>query len=110
MSEEQDDEATRLPRPLPPLDDSDEITTGADAAYFNRKALWSVVMGVALIFPSVSLGLLAGLVAITSATHARREIRLSRGQQRGDSLAQIGLAIGALLLIKSALLFGLNSR
>lgn len=111
--EEPSAESSTGPRPLPPFDDAEVIAAPVnevERSELNRKAVCSVVFGIALIIPSVGLGFFAGLVSITSAVHARREIELSKGAQRGDRLAQIGMSIGALLLIKSALLFLLHSR
>lgn len=100
------------PRPLPPFDQSEILeppVVPVERPELNHKAVWSVVLGLLIVLPSVGLGLFAGLVSITSAVHARREIEKSKGMQRGDQLAQIGMSIGALLLIKSATLFLLHS-
>ena len=100
------------PRPLPQFDESEILETPVvqiDEPELNHKAVWSVALGVLIIVPSVFFGLFVGLVSITSAVHARREIAKSKGLQRGDQLAQIGMSVGALLLIKSAALFLLHS-
>lgn len=105
-------EPAAVPRPLPPFDQSEVLETPVaqvDKPELNHKAVWSVALGILILLPSVGLGLFAGLVSITSAVHARREIEQSKGAQRGDQLAQIGMSVGALLLIKSALLFLLHS-
>lgn len=68
-----------------------------DGAVTNRKAIYSLVCGVAAfacIYLTPFLGLLVAIPAITSAIHARREITASKGQETGDSLAVIGLMIG----------------
>ena len=108
---EPEDESLDGPRPLPPFAPSEVEPPSVhdELPRLNKKAVWSVVVGIVIIVPSVGFGLFAGLVAIISATHARREIENSRGTQRGDQLAQIGMAIGGALLIKSALLFLLRA-
>lgn len=96
------------PKPLPPFDESELVETPVvpiDKPEMNHKAVWSVALGILIVIPSVGLGLFAGLVSITSAVHARREIEQSKGGQRGDQLSQIGMSVGALLLIKSAAFF-----
>ena len=105
-------EPTSSPKSLPPFDPSevDPAVVSAKPERTNRKAVWSIVAGAFLVFPSVGLGVFAGVVAITSGIHARREIAASRGLEAGDNLAQIGIALGALGLMKAALLLYLNSR
>lgn len=110
--DEPGDEPPVGPRPLPPFDESEILDTPViqvEEPELNHKAIWSVAFGILIFVPSIALGLFAGLVSITSAIHSRREIALSKGTQRGDQLAQIGMSIGALLLIKSALLFFLHN-
>lgn len=64
----------------------------------NRKAVFSVVVGViafALIYVSPTAALLVALPSLTSGVHARREVAASKGAETGDSTAVIGLMVGA---------------
>ncbi len=67
----------------------------------NRKATYSVIFGfgafVALwVFPFGAFAL--GVPAITAGVHGRREIKLSRGTERGDTLAVAGVTAGAMTI------------
>lgn len=64
----------------------------------NRKAIYSVVCGfgaflVLWVFPFGTFAL--GVPAITTGVHGRREIKLSRGAEQGDTVAIAGLTAGA---------------
>ncbi len=83
--------------PLPP---SGTPGGGADRPV-NRKAIYSVICGFAAflvlwVFPFGAFAL--GVPAVTTGVHARREIKLSRGAERGDNVAIAGLTAGATTL------------
>lgn len=75
---------------------------GSDGTVLNRKAVHSVVCGV-LAFASLYVFMFGALVlsfpALTSGIHARREIAAAKGRETGDSVAVIGLMIGAGALV-----------
>ncbi len=63
----------------------------------NRLAIYSAICGfsafaVLWVFPFGAFVL--GVPAVTTAIHGRREIALSKGAQRGDTLAVVGLTAG----------------
>lgn len=67
----------------------------------NRKAIYSVICGfgaflVLWVFPFGAFAL--GVPAVTTGVHGRREIKLSRGTERGDTVAIAGLTAGATTL------------
>lgn len=68
-----------------------------DAAPLNHRAVLSVGLGVVaflLLVVEPFGSLVLSLPAITTGTHARREILASGGAERGADLAGAGLAIG----------------
>ncbi|WP_332641879.1 DUF4190 domain-containing protein [Aeromicrobium sp.] len=85
------------PDPVPPSD-----TPGGGAGHpVNRKAIYSVICGfgaflVLWVFPFGAFVL--GVPAVTTGVHGRREIKLSRGTERGDTAAIAGLTAGATTL------------
>jgi hypothetical protein len=60
----------------------------------NKKALWSLVLGVV----GLCCGI-AGVVAIFLANKARQEIAESGGRQTGSGLATAGLVLGILSVV-----------
>lgn len=67
----------------------------------NRKAIYSVTCGFAAflvlwVFPFGAFVL--GVPAVTTGIHGGREIKLSRGAERGETLAIAGLTAGATTL------------
>ncbi|GAA3535018.1 hypothetical protein GCM10022234_34770 [Aeromicrobium panaciterrae] len=73
-------------------------SAGGDAQRVNRKAVYSVVCGFAAFgvlwaFPFGAFVL--GVPAVTAGVHARREIALGHGSERGDTLAVAGITAGA---------------
>lgn len=84
--------------PVPP---SDPSGGGADLPV-NRKAIYSVICGFAAflvlwVFPFGAFAL--GVPAVTTGIHGRREIKISRGAERGDTVAIAGLTAGATTLV-----------
>jgi len=80
----------------PPAD-----SPGGERPLINRKAIYSVIFGfgaflVLWVFPFGAFAL--GIPAVTTGVHARREIVLSRGAERGDTVAVAGLTAGAMTL------------
>lgn len=64
----------------------------------NRKAVFSIVYGLcafACIYVFPFGGIALGVPSLTTGIHARREIAASKGAQSGESLAKIGIMIGA---------------
>jgi len=95
--------------PVPPSEPSDG---GTDPTTTNRKAVASIVCGVAgflslFIFPFGAFAL--GLPAITASIHAHREIEESNGSQTGDNLAVLGLLIGSVGLFFGIIALGLSA-
>lgn len=77
-------------------------------APINRKAVYSIVFAVcafACIYVAPFGGLVLGVPSVTTGIHARREIVESKGEQSGDSLAVIGLMIGAGAIVTVLLLW-----
>jgi len=89
--------------------DKDDVRTPG----FNRKAILSVAYGV-LAFAAIYLfpvvGLVLGVPSVTTGVHARREIAASRGGQTGDSLAVIGVMIGAAAIVTVLLSWVIAAR
>lgn len=78
----------------------------------NRKALASIVLGVAgflclFVFPFGAFAL--GIPALTTGIHARREIAESKGTQDGDNLAVSGLIVGGAGLVFGIIALGLSA-
>lgn len=94
--------------PTPPP----EHSGGGTGLPLNRKALFSVLIGVAsflclFVFPFGAFAL--GIPAITTGIHARREIVESKGEQDGDNLAVCGLIIGGAGLVFGIIALGLTA-
>ena len=74
----------------------------------NRLAIYSVICGFGA-FVVLTVGVfpfgafVLGVPAITTGVHGRREITLSRGTERGDTLAVAGLTAGAMTIALLAL-------
>ena len=68
---------------------------GGGAPEQNKKALWSMILGI--------VGLLccgvAGVVAIVLSTQAKKEIEASGGRQTGAGMATAGLVIGIVAVV-----------
>ncbi|MDR7087119.1 hypothetical protein J2X11_001958 [Aeromicrobium panaciterrae] len=80
---------------------SSDPPAGGDRRPVNRKAIYSVICGfgaflVLWVFPFGAFAL--GVPAVTTGVHGRREIKLSRGSERGDTVAIAGLTAGATTL------------
>lgn len=81
--------------PIEPTDD------GAQPRV-NSKAIYSLICGfgaflVLWVFPFGAFAL--GVPAVTTGVHGRREIALSHGAERGDTVAVAGLTAGAMSLV-----------
>jgi len=68
----------------------------------NRKAIYSMICGFAAfavlwVFPFGAFAL--GMPAVTTGIHGRREIALSAGMERGETLAIAGLTAGATTIV-----------
>ncbi|MDQ3156740.1 MAG: DUF4190 domain-containing protein [Actinomycetota bacterium] len=70
-------------------------------ARVNRKAIWSLAMGLTLLIPGISAGPIFGVIAITSGIYARREIKVPARNETGDALALSGITLGAVIVIQS---------
>jgi hypothetical protein len=68
----------------------------------HRKAVVSVAYGVlafAVIYVFPIGGLVLGVPSVTTGVHARREIAASKGALTGDSIAVIGIMVGAAAIV-----------
>lgn len=87
-------------------------TGDADGPAMNRKALFSILFGVAgfaILFAFPYGGFVLGLPAITTGIHARREIVEAQGRETGDGLAVCGLIIGGAAIVVAVITFGMDA-
>ena len=61
----------------------------------NKKALWSMILGIVGL---VCCGIFAGIPALVLSSQAKKEIAASGGQQTGGGMATAGLVLGILSL------------
>jgi hypothetical protein len=63
----------------------------------NKKALWSMILGICAI--PCCIGLILGPIAIVLSNQAKTEIAYSRGRQQGSGQATAGLVLGIIAIV-----------
>lgn len=88
------------PPPPPPGMPGGYGTGGYAQPQNNKKALWSMILGIVGL---VCCGLLAGIPALVLGSMAKKEIDASGGAQTGRGMATAGVVLGIIAIVVSVL-------
>ncbi|MBC7631003.1 DUF4190 domain-containing protein [Aeromicrobium sp.] len=66
----------------------------------NKKALWSMILGIVGL---LCCGILAGIPALVLSNQAKKEIQASNGQSTGSGMATAGLVLGILSIVSTVI-------